>query len=101
MRSEGRPFLARTTDEAERGLWIIRNGAAWQRLSTAYSPGKRLGNTADKAIGRTRGGPDAKMPAVADGLGNPVELLLSVGNGQLEALFPAFVCLAALAVRLI
>lgn len=36
--------------------------------------------TADKAVGRTRGGWNTKLHAVVDGLGNPVEFLLSAGN---------------------
>ena len=36
--------------------------------------------TADKAIGRTRGGLNTKLHAIVDGLGNPVEFLLSAGN---------------------
>ena len=38
--------------------------------------------TADKAVGRTRGGWNTKLHAVVDGLGNPVEFLLSAGNDQ-------------------
>ena len=36
--------------------------------------------TADKAVGRTRGGMNTKLHAIVDGLGNPVEFLLSAGN---------------------
>ena len=36
--------------------------------------------TADKAVGRTKGGWNTKLHAVVDGLGNPVEFLLSAGN---------------------
>ena len=36
--------------------------------------------TSDKAVGRTRGGWNTKLHAVVDGLGNPVEFLLSAGN---------------------
>ena len=36
--------------------------------------------TADKAVGRTRGGLNTKIHAVVDGLGNPLEFLLSAGN---------------------
>ena len=36
--------------------------------------------TADKAVGRTRGGLNTKLHPVVDGLGNPVEFLLSAGN---------------------
>ena len=36
--------------------------------------------TEDKAVGRTRGGLNTKIHAVVDGLGNPVEFLLSAGN---------------------
>ena len=35
--------------------------------------------TADKAVGRTKGGWNTKLHAVVDGLGNPVEFLLSAG----------------------
>ena len=40
------------------------------------------GKTADKAVGRTRGGLNTKLHAAVDGLGNPVEFMLSAGNGQ-------------------
>lgn len=36
--------------------------------------------TADKAVGRTKGGWNTKLHAVVDALGNPVEFLLSAGN---------------------
>ena len=36
--------------------------------------------TADKAIGRTRGGLNTKLHTIVDGLGNPVEFMLSAGN---------------------
>ena len=36
--------------------------------------------TANKAIGRTRGGLNTKLHAIVDGLGNPVEFMLSAGN---------------------
>ena len=36
--------------------------------------------TADKAVGRTRGGLNTKLHAIVDGLGNPVKFLLSAGN---------------------
>ena len=36
--------------------------------------------TADKAVGRTKGGRNTKLHAVLDGLGNPVGFLLSAGN---------------------
>ena len=36
--------------------------------------------TADKAVGRTRDGLNTKIHAIVDGLGNPVELMLSAGN---------------------
>ena len=36
--------------------------------------------TADKAVGRTRGGLNTKLHAIVDGLGNPVEFMLSAGN---------------------
>ena len=38
------------------------------------------GKTADKAVGRTRGGLNTKIHAVVDGLGNPVGFFLSAGN---------------------
>lgn len=38
------------------------------------------GKTEDKAVGRSRGGLNTKIHAVVDGLGNPVEFLLSAGN---------------------
>ena len=36
--------------------------------------------TADKAVGRTRGGLNTKLHTIVDGLGNPVEFMLSAGN---------------------
>ena len=36
--------------------------------------------TADKAIGRTKGGLNTKLHTIVDGLGNPVTFLLSAGN---------------------
>ena len=36
--------------------------------------------TADKAVGRTRDGLNTKLHAIVDGLGNPVEFMLSAGN---------------------
>lgn len=36
--------------------------------------------TANKAVGRTRGGLNTKLHTIVDGLGNPVEFLLSGGN---------------------
>ena len=36
--------------------------------------------TADKAVGRTRGGLNTKLHTIVDGLGNPVTFLLSAGN---------------------
>ena len=36
--------------------------------------------TEPKAVGRTRGGLNTKLHVVVDGLGNPVEFLLSPGN---------------------
>ena len=36
--------------------------------------------TADKAVGRTRGGLNTKIRAIVDGLGSPVDFLLSPGN---------------------
>lgn len=40
------------------------------------------GKTADKAVGRTKGGLNTKLHAVVDGLGNTVTFLLSAGNGH-------------------
>ena len=40
---------------------------------------KAVGRTS-KAVGRTRGGLNTKLHAIVDGLGNPVEFLLSAGN---------------------
>ncbi len=34
----------------------------------------------DEAVGRTRGGLNTKLHAIVDGLGNPVEFMLSAGN---------------------
>ncbi len=39
--------------------------------------GKKTGN---KAVGRTRGGLNTKIHVIVDGLGNPVEYLLSAGH---------------------
>lgn len=36
--------------------------------------------TENKSVGRTRGGLNSKLHAVVDGLGNPVEFVLSAGN---------------------
>ena len=36
--------------------------------------------TADKAVGRTRGGFNTKLHAIVDGLGNPASFLLPAGN---------------------
>ncbi len=36
--------------------------------------------TENKTVGRTRGGLNTKLHAIVDGLGNPVEFLLSAGN---------------------
>ena len=36
--------------------------------------------TANKAVGRTRGGLNTKLHAIVDGLGYPVEFMLSAGN---------------------
>ncbi len=38
------------------------------------------GKTADKAVGRTKGGLNTKLHAIVDGLGNPVEFILSARN---------------------
>ena len=44
--------------------------------------------TANKAVGRTRGGLNTKLHTIVDGLGNPVEFLLSGGNdhGSIHAI---------------
>lgn len=34
----------------------------------------------DKAVGRTTGGLNTKLHVIVDGLGNPVEFMLSAGN---------------------
>ena len=39
-----------------------------------------MGETEPKAVGLSHGGLNTKIHAVVDGLGNPVELLLSPGN---------------------
>ena len=41
---------------------------------------QRKGKTANKAVGRTRGGLNTKLHAILDGLGNLVEFILSAGN---------------------
>ncbi len=38
------------------------------------------GKAADKAVGRTSGGLNTKLHAMVDGLGNPVEFMLTAGN---------------------
>ena len=38
------------------------------------------GKTTDKAVGRTRGWLNTKLHTIVDGLGNPVEFMLSAGN---------------------
>ena len=38
------------------------------------------GKTADKAVGRSRGGLNTKLRVIVDGLGNPVEFMLSAAN---------------------
>ncbi len=38
------------------------------------------GKTADKAVGRTRGGSNTKLHAIVDGLEDPVGSMLSAGN---------------------
>ena len=41
---------------------------------------QRRGKTVDKAVGRTTGGLNTKLHVIVDGLGNPVEFMLSAGN---------------------
>ena len=56
--------------------------------STLTTTGRRTRTTTSavasllshKAVGRTRGGLNTKLHAIVDGLGNPVEFLLSAGN---------------------
>ena len=43
------------------------------------------GKTIDKAVGRTRGGLNTKLHVIVDGLGNPVEFMLSAGNDHHSA----------------
>ena len=38
------------------------------------------GKATDKAVGRSRGGLNTKLHVIVDGLGNPVEFMLSAGN---------------------
>ena len=47
------------------------------KVHESANGGKKTGN---KAVGRTRGGLNTKLHAIVDGLGNPVEFLLSAGN---------------------
>ena len=49
-----------------------------------YTPDSPNGGekTADKAVGRTKGGWNTKLHAVVDGLENPVKFLLSAGNAH-------------------
>ena len=56
--------------ESEFGLYLHQGSRKCQRR----------GKTADKAVGRTRGGLNTKLHAIVDGLGNPVEFMLSAGN---------------------
>ena len=58
------------------------------------------GKTADKAVGRSRGGLNTKLHVIVDGLGNPVEFMLSAYD-KLDASFLAFVYLASIAILLI
>ena len=38
------------------------------------------GKATDKVVGRTGGGLNTKLHVIVDGLGNPVEFMLSAGN---------------------
>ena len=40
------------------------------------------GKATDKAVGRSRGGLNTKLHVIVDGLGNPVEFMLSAGNNN-------------------
>lgn len=44
--------------------------------------GNADGEIKDKAVGRTSGGLNTKLHAIVDGLGNPVESLVSAGNDR-------------------
>ena len=47
----------------------------WEHIKELLPP-----ETADKAVERSRGGLNTKLHAIVDGLGNPVEFMLSAGN---------------------
>ena len=58
-----------------------------ERISVSIPPVSRYmkvqmvgKKTENKAVGRTRAGLNTKLHALVDGLGNPVEFLLSAGN---------------------
>ena len=69
-------------------LWIVQSGAQWREPPEAYGPWRSVyaqfakwrKKTADKSVDRTRGGLNTKLHAVMDGLGNPVDFLLSAKN---------------------
>ena len=59
-------------------IWKTR---AWTLLASRFMKVPMEGEkTADKAMGRTRGGLNTKLHAIVDGLGNPVGFMLSAGN---------------------
>ena len=48
-----------------------------QKMAERWCMGK---NFSYASIGRTRGGLNTKLHAIVDGLGNPIEFLISAGN---------------------
>ena len=58
------------------------------------------GGATDKAVGRTGGRLNTKLHVIVDGLGNPVEFMLSAYD-KLDASFLTFVYLASIAILLI